>query len=223
MENLPVNAIDIAVALVLLLSGMLAYSRGFVHEVLSIAGWLGAIFVTIYGLPLVRPYARELIPVELAADLAAGAVLFIGSLVILSLVSRALSRGVRDSALNVLDRSLGFLFGLIRGGVLVSLAWIALDWAVPPEERPSWVTEARSLPLVVAGAEALKRLVPEDLAAKGATQANQTRDDVNRAMEAEKVLRQVIDPQLRQNPETPPSGYDNRERKALERLIQTNQ
>ncbi|CCQ74069.1 CvpA family protein [Magnetospira sp. QH-2] len=223
MENLPVNAIDIGVALVLLLSGMLAYSRGFVHEVLSIAGWVGAIFITIYGLPHVRPYARELIPVELAADLAAGAMLFIGSLVVLSLVSRALSRGIRDSALNVLDRSLGFLFGLLRGGVLVALAWIALDWAVPPEERPNWLNDARSLPLVVAGAEALKQLVPEDLAAKGKAQADQTRDDVNRAMEAEEVLRQVIDPQPRQGDATDASGYGNRERKALERLIQTNQ
>ena len=45
MDNLPI--IDIAIAVILLISAFLAYARGFVHEVLSIGGWVGAILIAI--------------------------------------------------------------------------------------------------------------------------------------------------------------------------------
>jgi membrane protein required for colicin V production len=88
MGDFPVNVTDIAVIVVLLISALLAYARGFVHEVLAVAGWVGAIFATIYGFPYARPYARSLIPVELIADLVAGLVIFVVTLVLLSFVTR---------------------------------------------------------------------------------------------------------------------------------------
>ncbi|MDP6122042.1 MAG: CvpA family protein, partial [Rhodospirillales bacterium] len=51
MDNLPVNVADVGVGVVLLVSALLAYSRGFVHEVLAVGGWIGAIFATFYGFP----------------------------------------------------------------------------------------------------------------------------------------------------------------------------
>ncbi len=223
MQDLPINAVDAVIGVVLLLSAIMAFGRGFVHEVMAIAGWVGAIFVTIYGLPLVRPYVRDVIPQELIADLAAGAGLFIVSLVVLSLISRALSAGVKDSALNSLDKSLGFLFGLGRGAVLVSLAWIVFDWAVAENQRPAWVVEAKALPMVVAGADFLRDLVPEDLATRGRQEADATRDRVDRALEAERVLRDVVDPRPTAPDGDPAGTYRTRDRRELERLIQSNQ
>lgn len=157
-----INAVDVAVVLVLLVSGVLAYARGFVHEVLAVGGWVGAIFATIYGYPYVQPYARQFIPVELIADISAGVVIFVVTLVVLSLVTRAISARVKESALNVLDRSLGFLFGVARGIVLVCVAYIGLELLIPREEQPEWVTKARTLPLVIEGAAAISALLPED-------------------------------------------------------------
>ncbi len=136
MDNLPVNITDIAVIVVVLVSAFLAYARGFVHEVLSVAGWVGAGFITAHALPFVEPFALELIPIEKVAPFAAGAVVFIVSLVILSILTRAISRRVQDSAHNALDRSLGFLFGMVRGAVLVCLIYIAIEWMMLHQ----WIT-----------------------------------------------------------------------------------
>lgn len=229
MDNLPVNILDIGALLILVISAFLAYGRGLVHEALAVGGWIGAIFVTLYGYPYLLPVVSDVIKVELVDAIVTGAVLFVGSLIVLSLLTHRLAKGVRDSALNMLDRSLGFLFGLLRGAIIVCLLWIAYDSLAADETGPpDWVRDARSLPLIVAGADTLKNLVPEDLAAQGQDAVDQAREQADQAIEErieeekEKVLQQMIDPKT-----APPAGsfpgYGERERKALERLIQSNQ
>src|SRR3546814_1784911 len=56
MDSLPINLADLIVIVVLLVSGVFAFVRGFVHEVLAIASWVGAAFVTLYAYPLVQPW-----------------------------------------------------------------------------------------------------------------------------------------------------------------------
>ena len=63
--NSSVTPLDIGVGLLLLVSGFLAYTRGLVQESLSIAGWVGAIFITIYGFPYLKPYVHEIITIEI--------------------------------------------------------------------------------------------------------------------------------------------------------------
>ena len=70
--NLPVNVFDVGVIAVLLVSALLAYARGFVHEVLAVVGWIGAIVATFYGFPYLQPYARQLIPMDLVLALGSG-------------------------------------------------------------------------------------------------------------------------------------------------------
>ena len=55
---------------------------------------------------------------------------------------------------------MGFLFGLLRGAVVVSLVWIGYEWFVPPKEQPEWIFEARTMPMIIQGAEMLKALAP---------------------------------------------------------------
>lgn len=134
MENLsdiPVNAFDIGVLLVILVSALFAYARGFVHEILSIVGWVGATFITIGAFPYVKPFARDMISIDLVADLLGGVVIFVLSLVILSLLTRAISQHIKNSALNILDRSLGFLFGIARGALIICAAFIVLEMFLP--------------------------------------------------------------------------------------------
>ena len=47
MDWLPINIVDLIVIVVLLLSALLAFSRGFVHEVLGVGAWVAAIFATL--------------------------------------------------------------------------------------------------------------------------------------------------------------------------------
>ncbi len=216
----PINWVDIGIGLVVLISALLAFSRGFVHEVLGVAAWVGAIFATIHAFPYVQPYARQFIGVELAADLAAGASVFVVSLVVLSMLTRGITRQVKDSALNALDRSLGFLFGILRGAVLVCLAYIGTELIWPPTDHPSWLREARSLPVLENGAAILRSLAPGS--AQGANgEAARKRAANGEAQETKRMLDQILTPQPRDTGGEPRPGYSDKERSEMERLIES--
>lgn len=155
------NAFDFAVIGIVLVSGFFAFYRGFVREALSIAVWISAAVAALYAIPYVQPLFERMLPKGIVAEIAAGGAVFILALMVLHLVSGALARRVKDSALSPIDRSLGLLFGLARGLLLACLGYIALAWFMPPGERPpKWFAEARSAPLLAAGADKILRIVP---------------------------------------------------------------
>ena len=112
---------DIVIAAVLLISAVIALVRGFVKETLTIAGWIGAFFITLYGYEQVATLLADFIEESLFAQVIAAAALFLISLVILTIVSHMLAKQVQGSTLGHLDRALGFVFGLVRGLLLVSV------------------------------------------------------------------------------------------------------
>jgi len=216
LTNLPINVVDIAVGATLLISGVFAYVRGLVHEILSVLGWIGAIAATVFGFPYVKPFARDLIPVALAADLAAGVVIFIAALIALSVLTRSLSSKVQESALNVLDRSLGFVFGLLRGGLMICVAYIGLEIVLPRADHPVWLKDARTMPLIIEGSSQITQLIPESFGGRPrVAPPEQSSSDGT----AEQLLQPA--PQG----ERPPSsnGYEQNERSTLERLIEATQ
>jgi membrane protein required for colicin V production len=220
MDNLPLNPFDIAVIAVLVISGFLAYMRGMVHELLAIGGWVGAILATIYGFNHVRPYARQMIPIDLAADVAAGAAIFVVTMIVLSLLTRAISRRVQESALNVVDRSLGFVFGLVRGAFVVCLAYIGISWFWSPAEQPEWMLTARSMPLIIAGADRLREAMPDDTRKRTESVAEQAKERAQTAADAERLLRELVRPAAESGAAREEPGYDRRQRQGLERLIE---
>ena len=222
MDELGINGVDIVVGLVLLISALIAWGRGFVHEVLSVASWIGAIFATIHGYPHLKPYMRELITMELAADFVSGVLLFIVSLAVFSFVTGFIAKRVQESALNTLDRSLGFMFGVLRGAVLVCLAYIAVEWMAPPKEQPEWLRTARVMPLVEAGADLLEALVPEDVAGAGEDAAKEAEDKARKMLDPEKILRDMLTPDPKSDKSEGTPGYDRKERTDMERLIQNS-
>src|SRR3546814_11524853 len=108
-------------------------------EVLAIASWVGAAFVTLYAYPLVQPWVLGVIAVEFIASLLTGVGLFLITLVLFSVLTRILSNRIQQSSLGALDRSLGLLFGFVRGALIVALAWLALGYVVPEPDRKSVV------------------------------------------------------------------------------------
>ncbi len=218
LESLPVNVFDIAVIAVLLISALLAYARGFVHEVLAIVGWVGAIFATFYGFPYLQPYMRQLIPMELAADLTAGVVIFVFTLVILSMVTRGISKTVQASALNALDRALGFLFGLVRGALIVVLAYIGLELVMPEDKQPPFIRDARSMQLIQPAAKELIKLLPDRYGGSGSGAATSTG-----AADAGKVVLDIITPKPKAADADPRDGYGQGQRQDMDRLIRNTQ
>ena len=227
MDSLPINVTDIIVIVVLVLSGILAFVRGLVHETLSIGAWIGAAIVTLYLFRLAQPIARDYIAVELAADVIAGVAIFLIALILFSIISRALSRRVQESSLGALDRTLGLLFGLVRGAVIVCIAWLVLVWLVPRDEQPAWISEAKALPLIERGASFLQALVPEEYRVRGEKAAEQAKESTEDAMEAEDSLRNLLSPQpepeAKDDADSAPEGYNPDQRDDMQRLIENTE
>ncbi|HEX4505267.1 MAG TPA: CvpA family protein [Alphaproteobacteria bacterium] len=153
------NTIDIIVIAVVALSALIAFLRGFVREVLTIGSWLAASLVTLYGFPLLQGKFEQWISNKMAADIVCGISLFLVTLIVFSILSHMVAGFVRGSALTAVDRSLGLLFGLVRGAILVSLAYMLLLWA-----DPNMLRDARTTPMMARGAEILRDLAPKELA-----------------------------------------------------------
>src|SRR5581483_12361840 len=97
------NPFDIFIIVLVVLSGLFAFARGFVREALSVATWVGAALAALYAFPYARPIAEQWLQKGVFADSAAALSVFVIVLVALSLVSSAISRRVKDSSLSALD------------------------------------------------------------------------------------------------------------------------
>jgi len=212
-DSFPMNPFDGAVLIVVVVSALIALLRGFVKEVLSLAAWAGAVLVTLWGFALARPYFRAFIESQLLADAAAGVALFVLSLIVFAMVAHGTSSLVRrSSSLTAVDRSLGFVFGIFRGGILLGLAWLALAWAIPSEKRPDWVFDAKTRPAIEQIAEFLTGLAPPEF--RG--QVRSAGEQAQRGGEALRALQQ-----LQPNPPSQPgeTGYKSDEVQGLEQLL----
>lgn len=142
--------IDAGVAAVIVISAILAFSRGLVREGMAIVGWIAAAVLafTFAGAaePLIReiPYVGDFIgeSCELAI-IAAFAVVFALSLVATSIFTPLFSSAIRNSVFGAMDKGLGFLFGVLRGALLVIVAFIIVD-RVTTEGTIPMVDDSRS-------------------------------------------------------------------------------
>jgi membrane protein required for colicin V production len=144
--------VDLTVLGVLAVSALLAFMRGFVREVLGIAAWVGAVIVAFWAGPYAVPQAQQYVAEEQLATVVAYGGVFVVALLLLLLVSHWIGVVVRDSPLSGLDRTLGLLFGIGRGAVVVVFAYIAASMVVPIDKWPAPVLQARLLPYAYAGA-----------------------------------------------------------------------
>jgi membrane protein required for colicin V production len=154
--------VDVAVLAVMILSGLLAFSRGLIREVLSIGAWVGAGVFAVAGLPTIRPWLEPHMPSAEWTDPAGYIILFLVSLIILSVIAKAIGGAVRSSVISGVDRSLGLLFGFARGAVLAVAAYILACLAIPPDRWPQPVLESRSLLYIYNGAVWAARQFPPE-------------------------------------------------------------
>ena len=221
MENLPLNALDIGVAAIIVISGLLALVRGFVKEMLSIGAWVGAAVAALYAFPYVQPYTRQLISVQIAADATAGVGVFVVTLIILSGITHWIASHVRQSHFSKFDRALGFFFGLLRGAVVVCLLWLLVNWMIEPSKQPKWITEAQSLPLIKTGANMLAALVPEDVRSRVEAQVEEAGEAARKAVESEGVQR--LEEATEPPPEDGTPGYETEQRENMDRQFETSE
>jgi membrane protein required for colicin V production len=160
--------VDGVVALVIIVSAVLAYSRGFVREGMAILGWIAAAVLAFLFAPKVEPLMRE-IPVigdylkdscELSI-IAAFAAVFAVALVVVSVFTPLFSSIVQRSALGGLDQGLGFLFGVARGLLLVAVALVVYNRVVVGDTVPM-VDDSRTAKIFARVQDSINQQIPED-------------------------------------------------------------
>jgi membrane protein required for colicin V production len=154
--------LDLGLIAIILLSAFLAMLRGFTREVLAIASWVAAAVAAVYLHPLALPYVKPYIAKDVIALAAAAAAVFFITLIAVSLITIKVSDAILDSRVGALDRSLGFLFGAVRGLLLCVIAFVFFNWLVPVQTQPEWVRAARMRPLLQATGDQLMAVLPDD-------------------------------------------------------------
>src|SRR5262245_52031579 len=159
---MPITILDLVLLGVMLVSGLLAMVRGFMREILSIAAWGAAALVTLYSFSKLLPTAKTYFNNDTVAAIAVVAGAFIGTLIVVSVITVRISDMILDSRIGALDRTLGFLFGLARGLLIVVVAYEFFIWLVPDKQQPDWVRGAKSRVVLASAGEWLKGLLPDD-------------------------------------------------------------
>lgn len=152
------TGLDWVLVSILAASGLLAVLRGLLSEALSVGSLVGAALCALIALP----YLVELTEPALGAGLLAlavdGIVAFAILYVTFSFVAHRISEALpRDEgAIGAIDRLGGFVFGLARGGLIISALYAVLTLVQAPEDQPPWITEARLYPYVARGSDVIR-------------------------------------------------------------------
>src|SRR5437016_9879160 len=160
---MPITLLDVILLVVMMVSALLAMVRGFMREILSIASWAAAAGATIYGYPRLLPMAKQYFTNDYVAMATVVGGVFVGTLLIVSILTIKISDVVLDSRVGALDRTLGFLFGLGRGLIIVVVAFLFFAWLVPGPKQPDGVRNAKSLEVLNKTGEWLQALLPQDM------------------------------------------------------------
>src|SRR3954452_8099140 len=160
---MPITWLDIILIGVMLISALLAMIRGFMREVLSIAAWVIAAVVTLYSYAKLLPLAKSYFNNDVVAIVVVVGGTFIGTLLVVSIITVRFSDMVLDSRVGALDRTMGFMFGLGRGLVIVVVAFLFFAWLVPERSQPEWVRSAKSRVVLQSTGQWLISMLPHDL------------------------------------------------------------
>lgn len=160
---MPVTLLDLVVIGVVLISALLAAVRGLTREVLAIASWAAAAIVAWVFHPQLLPLAQQHIPNKTVALVVVIAALFLGTLIVVSLVTARISDFVLDSRIGALDRTLGFVFGAARGLLLAVVGYLFFTALVPEKMQPPWARDARAKPILEETGRSLLTMLPQDI------------------------------------------------------------
>jgi membrane protein required for colicin V production len=156
--------LDLGVIGVVLVSAILSLMRGFTREVLAIGSWLAAAAAAYYLHDKVEPLLVNYIHKPVVLQAVAAAIVFFATLIVVSLFTVRLSDAILDSKIGALDRSLGFVFGAVRGFLLAVVAFAIFNWLVGDKQQPEWMQRAKTRPMLTDTADKIIAMLPEDAA-----------------------------------------------------------
>lgn len=197
MELTP-TIIDAVVGVVVLISAVLAYGRGLTREIFTLGVWLLAALAALQFYPMIEPIVAD---VETWAGIGLGSfrpwaavlVTFVLSLIVLSVIGSAISSIIRNSVLGSIDKGLGFLFGALRGLLLLAVVWFLFEKASPATLEADYIAQSRGAGIVKDMAGALTSAMPSELPEFLKTAMSDLFGDAPGAAEGETTIETGVD------------------------------
>lgn len=164
MAHTGFNTFDLIASAFVLVTGVHAFRRGFVKEVFMLGTWTGASVIAATYYTALTPWIMSHdIKNKLAADAIATLSLFGLALLVLIPTVNFLAGLIKGPTLTSIDRSLGFVFGLMKGLLILCLLFLCLSFVWPEEkDQPTWLVQAKSRPLLADGADMIRNFVPKE-------------------------------------------------------------
>lgn len=226
MEQL--SNLDVIILIVIALSALLAFYRGLIKEVLSIVGWVLLTLVMIYLLPSLTPLFNKYIESGLMSGIAASIFVFVVFFILWFIFTGYITGKIRSSKLNLPDRFLGLFFGILRACLLIVLMYIAIGWVVPYNEQPDFLKKSKYYNIAGSFAKPLENLLPEKTikTIKEGAGAASKKDKDGKSDSIDELFDKLSQPKIKPAKDKKaeksekPEGYDNSERKNMDRLIE---
>ena len=159
---MPITFLDGILILIVLISAGLSMARGLIREVLSILSWVVAGLATYFLFDDLLPHINDIIENEFIASGISITVIFLVTLFVVSYITHKFSDLILDAKIGTLDRSAGFIFGAARGFLLMVAAMLLFNLFVTDHQQPSWVTDAKSKPILDSVGGSIKNFIPAD-------------------------------------------------------------
>jgi len=137
-----IATVDVGIAAIVAISGLISLVRGFVKEAMSLVIWVAAFVVAITFSDALSALLVNLIELASLRQLAAWGGLFVGTLLVGAMVNFLLGKLVDSTGLGGTDRTLGLVFGIFRGLLVVLAVVIVLPKAIPVEQDLWWQESA---------------------------------------------------------------------------------
>ena len=214
MDNFSPLLFDVLILVIIFVSIIVSVFRGFIRDLLSILVWISAIALGVFGATNITPFLSEYISHIAWLGWAVGIIITIISLFVGSILNNYFIKSLKWGGPSTIDRSLGFLFGLVRGIFLVSLAYISIQAFLAKESTPYWFKESKLKFLLQNGGNIIIYLLPaqidKDLGELGSFRQNSNSPRVFELLNLPKLKGQT-------NASTP--GYTSRQRTKLDDTI----
>lgn len=226
--------IDIVVGAIVLISAIISFLRGFIREVLTIAGVVGGLFAAIFFGPSLSPTFQswlgivdgeeierlfDIVPMNIVADICAYATIFIVVVIVISIISHFTAGAIKLMGLGPIDRTLGVIFGIFRAVVLLGLIYLPFHLLMDEGDKTKYFTGSKTHLFIEKTAEVLYRFIPstDDLQGKA---KEVTEGALKKSLSENGILQDKSKKtDLNSIPKSEDAGYEKDERQELDDLM----
>lgn len=231
---------DLVVLAALLVSAGIAFFRGLIREVLTILGVVGGLVAAYFCGPLLSPMVRgwfgaeesedeklfDLVPYDVAADALAYGSVFLIVVIVLSIASHLLSGWAKAIGLGAVDRTLGVIFGILRGVIILALLYLPVHVLVDEKTRGEWFAGSKTHFYVAETADSMMLFLPQSLKENAGEEVGEATESMAKTTREKLQELDVLRSQSAGGKTAPggedPAGYKGEQRQGMDELIEEN-